>query len=727
MKLQSQAANGGAATKANAQLDGFQILEEFCQRASDPTAFLTSSAELSGLSRAAAKSLFEQAAARLIASSQPGVSAQGFLPSLHTEGFDSEQVWNQIELQTAPILALAKSRIKKATKRILAEDAGLLTPEVLRHLGTEDGANSDEEQRDGDDGASSGSDEERGAHGARARAKHGDDAHEGDSEEDGEEASGSEGRSEGEEGGDEGSEEDGEDEDDEAEEEEEEEEEGAPRKKAKAGKVPGDKGKANSGAGEKGRVEDDFFKLDDMERFVRGAEKSAMGDGEEEDEEEEDNEDEDDEDDEEDDGDEDDGEGTLRLFSKGGKRGKGRDIRYEDFFGPGPGAKGKGGKGTGVLRRQQEQEEEEDAGGGDDAEHDSEDEDFLDEDADEDEDAGEVKGKGGTEKKSAFELAQEKMAKRTAEMEEGRLGDQEWHMAGEVRASKRPVNSLLDMELDFEHAQRPAPVITAEVTASLEELIRGRIKDKLFDNPERKLAPVTRAPKERTEIDENKSAKGLAEIYEEAYVKVASGGSAVTTVSEADAVKKEATELFKSLCAKLDALSHFFFSPKPVIEDMGVREDVPALAMEEVAPVTASTASMLAPEEVFKGGDGKGGAHGGAAGALKGPDELTREERRAARQKRKRQARGEREEKDRTRVAKEKTAGLQPGALLPVAKGGKADKAAPTFRKGEKSEYTQSSKLFAQLQEQKESGAGFKRPAKTDTDGAKPKAGTFKL
>jgi U3 small nucleolar RNA-associated protein MPP10 len=49
-----------------------------------------------------------------------------------------------------------------------------------------------------------------------------------------------------------------------------------------------------------------------------------------------------------------------------------------------------------------------------------------------------------------------------------------------VTAAKRPVNSALEVDLDFEHNVRPAPVITEEVTASLEELIKKRIIDVSF-------------------------------------------------------------------------------------------------------------------------------------------------------------------------------------------------------------------------------------------------------
>ncbi|KAG6528229.1 hypothetical protein ZIOFF_010380 [Zingiber officinale] len=39
----------------------------------------------------------------------------------------------------------------------------------------------------------------------------------------------------------------------------------------------------------------------------------------------------------------------------------------------------------------------------------------------------------------------------------------------------------------------------------------------------------------------------------------------------------------------------------PVIEDMSIQVNVPALAMKEVAPLAVSDAAMLAPEEIFHG------------------------------------------------------------------------------------------------------------------------------
>ena len=77
--------------------------------------------------------------------------------------------------------------------------------------------------------------------------------------------------------------------------------------------------------------------------------------------------------------------------------------------------------------------------------------------------------------------------------------------------------------------------------------------------------------------------QGLGDIYEEEFV-VATASGPSTAVDKQDAVRQEAKNLMKELFGRLDALSHFHYAPKPVIEEMQVRADVPALAMEEVAP-----------------------------------------------------------------------------------------------------------------------------------------------
>ncbi|KAG6486936.1 hypothetical protein ZIOFF_055517 [Zingiber officinale] len=147
-----------------------------------------------------------------------------------------------------------------------------------------------------------------------------------------------------------------------------------------------------------------------------------------------------------------------------------------------------------------------------------------------------------------------------------------------------------------------------------------------FDDVERAPILPSKPPKETKEMDENKSKKGLAEIYEEEYAQKT--GLAPALLSASDKLKIEATMLFKKISLKLDALSHFHFAPKSVIEDMSIQVNVLALAMEEVAPLAVSDAAMLAPKEIFHG-----------KGNIKEEAELTKEERKRRRANQKRRFR----------------------------------------------------------------------------------------
>ena len=49
-----------------------------------------------------------------------------------------------------------------------------------------------------------------------------------------------------------------------------------------------------------------------------------------------------------------------------------------------------------------------------------------------------------------------------------------------MTAAQRQRNSALEVDLDFEHNVRTAPVITEEVTVSLEDMIKNRIVEVNF-------------------------------------------------------------------------------------------------------------------------------------------------------------------------------------------------------------------------------------------------------
>lgn len=433
--------------------------------------------------------------------------------------------------------------------------------------------------------------------------------------------------------------------------------------------------------GEKGVLEDRFFKINDLEKFLNEAEVQGLEppkESAEDDDDESLDEENDDEDDEDRDEDDNEDEETGEDFGKGGDFDKSTKYSmYEDFFG---GRK----KPQSKKRFASDNEPQEMNSGDDDIEMNSGDDEIHDSDQDAEQPTG---------KSSTHERQKEKIRKKIEQLEKENLETKSWIMQGEVTAARRPKNSALEVELDFVHNTRPAPVITEEVTSSLEDIIKRRIAEEQFDDVQPKPTLPSSAPKEQIKLDENKSEKGLAEIYEAEYMQRT--GLASAPVSSSDALKNEAALLFKRLCLKLDALSHFQFTPKPVIEDMSIQANVPALAMEEIAPVAISEASMLAPEELFTG-----------EGPVKDEGELTREDRKRlrARKKHKRKAeKGNKIIKTKVQIIS-KDHGEKQGYKKNKAKD---QKLAQTH-------YGKSSKVFSDLDQAKDKAASKLSQHKTD-------------
>ncbi|KAJ6803221.1 U3 small nucleolar ribonucleoprotein MPP10-like [Iris pallida] len=129
------------------------------------------------------------------------------------------------------------------------------------------------------------------------------------------------------------------------------------------------------------------------------------------------------------------------------------------------------------------------------------------------------------------------------QMERENMEPKSWFMQGEVTAAKRPRNSALEVDLDFEHNAKPPPVDTQEMLVSLEDLMKKRIIEGQFDDVQRAPSLPSKPPRELKEMDESKSKKGLAEIYEEEYAQKT--GLAPAPLTFSDEHKKEATILFK--------------------------------------------------------------------------------------------------------------------------------------------------------------------------------------
>ncbi|CAN8029121.1 unnamed protein product [Ixodes persulcatus] len=208
---------------------------------------------------------------------------------------------------------------------------------------------------------------------------------------------------------------------------------------------------------------------------------------------------------------------------------------------------------------------------------------------------------GGTDK-SSFEKGQEFLKKRIHQLEEKNLQPRTWRLQGEVEAKGRPENSLLQEHFMFEHATRQPAAITEETTRCLEDVILQRVKDKAWDDVERKTQ-TTQEPFElrrRVALDHEKSKLSLADVYEKQFLdkqQQQQGGDADAPAKEEPA-HAEIRAAMRDLFTKLDALSNFHMMPKPLAAEVKVVSNLPSINVEEVIPVGVSDASLLAPQEV---------------------------------------------------------------------------------------------------------------------------------
>ncbi|KAI5478220.1 U3 small nucleolar RNA-associated protein MPP10 [Pseudohyphozyma bogoriensis] len=257
-----------------------------------------------------------------------------------------------------------------------------------------------------------------------------------------------------------------------------------------------------------------------------------------------------------------------------------------------------------------EEEEEEGAGEeGSEAEYESEDEgmetierfkdSLFDDEDDEDDDSSPAA------KLSKHERRLLALSSQIAALEAENVGEKDWATRGEAKARDRPVNSLLEEDLEYERAGKVVPVITEETTKTIEDLIKKRILDNDFDDVVRQRAvdPNAFLPSRFMEIQDTKSNKSLAEIYEEDYTNAREkeAGREVVHELDKDLEKKhvEIEELFEDLASRLDALSNARFTPKPPKASITTISNLPSVSLESALPTTSSTATLLAPEEVF--------------------------------------------------------------------------------------------------------------------------------
>jgi len=180
--------------------------------------------------------------------------------------------------------------------------------------------------------------------------------------------------------------------------------------------------------------------------------------------------------------------------------------------------------------------------------------------------------------KSAFELQQSRLRRTIAALESENIAPKkDWTLRGEITGPARPQDSLLQEDLEFEHVAKQVPEITMEVTESLEELIRKRVRDRAWDDVEVRMAEGDRRDAERVktkkmvQLDDTKSKLSLAQHYEQDFQAAQKKKEAKSTdLKDDDSPLDEQTkrshdevrQLFGKLCKALDDLQENKFAPR---------------------------------------------------------------------------------------------------------------------------------------------------------------------
>ena len=185
--------------------------------------------------------------------------------------------------------------------------------------------------------------------------------------------------------------------------------------------------------------------------------------------------------------------------------------------------------------------------------------------------------------------------------------------------------------MEFDSAIKPVPVVTEEVTQTIEELIRTRIREGLWDDRVAggglALAAAVQVGKAVSTL---RPERGLADQYADEYKRQAAQArqreaaqdapmpqlSAEKLAAETDE-EKAVRAMFRDLCAQLDSFTNTSYIAPPamagdgdaeddggvtVLADANGKKSISALSVEEASLTRATGASRRAPEEVYMPG-----------------------------------------------------------------------------------------------------------------------------
>ncbi|KAJ5757858.1 uncharacterized protein N7511_006552 [Penicillium nucicola] len=236
--------------------------------------------------------------------------------------------------------------------------------------------------------------------------------------------------------------------------------------------------------------------------------------------------------------------------------------------------------------------------------------------------------------RSTHEKQRARIADEIRRLEAANVAKKEWMLAGEARAVERPVNSLIEEDLDFERIGKPVPVVTNETTEDIEELVKRRILAGEFDEVIRRRPGASDAQatrRGRFELDDTKPQQGLAEMYEADHLRANDPNYVDSKDRKLMREHTDITNLWNEVSSQLDTLCNWHYKPKIAQASINVVTDAPTIMMEEARPTAGSAAAGpvgLAPQEIYTPGDGDrvAGELVMKNGETISKDEMTREE-----------------------------------------------------------------------------------------------------
>lgn len=247
--------------------------------------------------------------------------------------------------------------------------------------------------------------------------------------------------------------------------------------------------------------------------------------------------------------------------------------------------------------------------------------------------------------RSTHEQQRARIADEIRRLEAANVAKKEWMLSGEARGVERPVNSLIEENLEFERIGKPVPVITTEVSEDIEALVKRRILAKEFDEVIRRRPGVADGQVSRRgglEIEDTKAQQSLAEIYENDHLRATDPNYVDSKSQKLMREHTELASLWKDISSQLDTLSNWHYKPAAPQASINVVTDVAAIMMEDAQPTTSnnvSSAATFAPQEIYTpGGDGNNAGEVILKnGATVSKEEMSRDERARLRRQHKKQ------------------------------------------------------------------------------------------